>query len=355
MKLLIVDDEILVRKGLAMSVNWKELDFDCVFEVSNGLEALAIAKKERPHLIITDIKMPKMDGLELIKALRENNINSAIIVLSCLNEVRYVREAMRFDGALDYVPKLSMSNEELIKIVTRATDVIKGKQAADGAANNLGELESLSLFEESELRRIIEEGDKESATELLVSILAKYSFASLKRHIAKEIIHIFSSSYKKHGGNIYDLKISNQDVVTYIEQAKEGDIESKISCMFDIAFENLTKLKNKSYGSDITKAINYMYENFDKSIKLSDVALVLSMSTSYLSKLFKQKTEQNFVDFLNGIRLEKAKELLRANELTVSQIAVVVGFNDESYFSRTFKRSEGISPARYRNKIERQL
>jgi two-component system, response regulator YesN len=124
MKALIVDDEILVRKGISMGIDWDKMGFSVVKEANNGVEALDIAKDSKPDLILTDIRMPKMDGLELIKQLKVYCPDSVIIVLTCLNDSQYVREAMQFGGALDYVLKLSLSTEELEKTIKKATKYI---------------------------------------------------------------------------------------------------------------------------------------------------------------------------------------------------------------------------------------
>ena len=71
LKVLIVDDETVVRRGIVLGVDWASMDCVVVGEAANGEEGIAQAEKCRPSLIITDLKMPKMDGLEMIAKLRE--------------------------------------------------------------------------------------------------------------------------------------------------------------------------------------------------------------------------------------------------------------------------------------------
>lgn len=72
-KILIVEDEVLVRCGLRSMVNWEKLGLDVIGDASNGKEALEIYEKEKPDIVMTDIKMPVMDGLELIEKIREQD------------------------------------------------------------------------------------------------------------------------------------------------------------------------------------------------------------------------------------------------------------------------------------------
>ena len=119
MKVLIVDDEAIVRIGLKSIINWAEEGFDCVLEAGNGVEALLLVQKEAPDLIITDIKMPEMNGLELIEALRENQNGASIIVLSSYDDFEFVRQAMKL-GATDYILKLQMTEASLSETIRSA-------------------------------------------------------------------------------------------------------------------------------------------------------------------------------------------------------------------------------------------
>lgn len=103
-KLLIVEDEYAIRRGIAETVNWRALGYETVIQASNGLEGLETAQKESPDLIITDVKMPKMDGLEMIAKLRESDYNGKIIILTAYDTFNFVQKAIRL-GAVDYLLK----------------------------------------------------------------------------------------------------------------------------------------------------------------------------------------------------------------------------------------------------------
>lgn len=90
-KVLIVDDEVLIRQGIKHYVNWEEEGFTMIGEASNGEEALAIIEKENPHIVITDIVMPIMDGIELTKKVKEEYPEIEVIILSSFSDFDYVR------------------------------------------------------------------------------------------------------------------------------------------------------------------------------------------------------------------------------------------------------------------------
>ena len=104
-RVVIVEDEMLVRMGLKNSIQWDKFNMCVIADVANGKLAWEICQKEMPDLIITDIKMPVMDGMELIQKIREKDSEVAILILSCLEEFDLLRKAMSF-GVVDYILKI---------------------------------------------------------------------------------------------------------------------------------------------------------------------------------------------------------------------------------------------------------
>ncbi len=132
--ILIVDDEYWVRYGLKVSIDWEKHGFRIADEASDGEEALKLAIKLKPDIIITDIKMPFMSGVEFMRLLRNNKIESKIIVLSGYDDFQYAKSAIDY-GASAYVLK-PIQNENLIKTLNKVADVIKKESMTDCIVRN---------------------------------------------------------------------------------------------------------------------------------------------------------------------------------------------------------------------------
>ena len=117
-RVLVVDDEPLVRRGVAQGVDWAALSCEVVGEAANGEEGLAMARRLAPDLIITDIRMPRMDGIEMMNALRGEGCRARCVVLTAHSDFEYARNALLF-GADDYLLK-PFRDEELEHAVLRA-------------------------------------------------------------------------------------------------------------------------------------------------------------------------------------------------------------------------------------------
>ena len=104
LKVLVVEDEEMIRRGIVLAVDWAALDCVVVGEASNGLEALEAVERLAPSLIITDLKMPQMDGIEMLRQLREQGNNAYVIILTAYDSFTYAQSALRL-GAVDFLLK----------------------------------------------------------------------------------------------------------------------------------------------------------------------------------------------------------------------------------------------------------
>ena len=117
LKVLIVEDEEMIRKGIVLTVDWAALDCVVVGEAANGVQGLEAARRLEPSLIITDLKMPQMDGIEMLTALRAEGCTAYVIILTAYDNFAYAQSALRL-GAVDYLLK-PFHDGDLENAVTR--------------------------------------------------------------------------------------------------------------------------------------------------------------------------------------------------------------------------------------------
>ena len=114
---------------------------------------------------------------------------------------------------------------------------------------------------------------------------------------------------------------------------------------------NMEAAKEKQSETVMEKAQSYIRENFQKDLTLDEVSRVVDISPYYFSKLFKQETGENFIEYLTKVRIRNAKDLLRNPEYSIKEVCVRSGYGDPNYFSRIFKKYEGITPSEYRERL----
>jgi two-component system, response regulator YesN len=136
-KVMIVEDETLVRVGLRSIIDQNESGFEVCAEAGNGAEALKLLPERFPDIILLDIKMPHMDGMEFLKEKKRLGNNTPVIVLSCHGEYEFVREAMKL-GAKDYILKLSAKPQDLLSLLEQTRTESGQYPSADTNAAKIG-------------------------------------------------------------------------------------------------------------------------------------------------------------------------------------------------------------------------
>lgn len=148
---------------------------------------------------------------------------------------------------------------------------------------------------------------------------------------------------------IYRFK-SRQDYLPDIMGMK-GDMERMRTWFLDkmdAAVRNVADNRETRSNGIVAKAKSYINANFHKEISLDDVSREVDISPYYFSKIFKEETGKNFIEYVTEIRMEKAKELLQSSTLSMKEICGEVGYADPNYFSRTFKKNVGLTPTEYK-------
>ena len=134
MKVLIVDDEVFVRRGIARGVDWASVGCEVAAEAANGREGLDIARKIHPDLIVSDIRMPVMDGIEMLRTLREEGVEIPVIFLTAHSDFFYAQEALKL-YAFDYLLKPFEDGEleEAVRKVQKRLNIIADERDEDEA------------------------------------------------------------------------------------------------------------------------------------------------------------------------------------------------------------------------------
>lgn len=242
-RVMLVDDEEIILQGLMKVFPWKEFDCQVAGTATDGLEGLRLIRATRPHIVLTDIRMPNMDGLHMIAALQSEFPHIQVAVLTAFRDFDYAQQAIRL-GVCRYLLKPSRMDE------------------------------------------------------------LKEAFAHMTQALQSAPIDV-------------------QEEPDSAGQSEAGNFVARA-------------------------ALQFIKQHYAEHISLGDVADNVFVSQWHLSKLINGHLGQSFFDILNGLRIDKAKELLADPSLKVHEIAEAVGYGDVAHFSKNFKKLTGVSPMEYR-------
>jgi len=540
-KVMIIDDEPIIRKGLRNIIDWRQYDCEICAEAADGEEGAELIKSLRPDIVFTDIKMPEVDGLSMIKEIKDNVNDSKIIILTGYRDFDYAQEAIKL-GAFDFILKPSKieelidvvkraikelkfqrdrteeieklkelykqnlpvlrerllfdvlsginTNEELIKakmslfglevsnftllVVENDSDAGENSEREDPYSSHLYQFGIINTFEETvsddfkiinvtlddkKIAFIIKHPDErgnyidliqkkctylqdiiancfgftitigissEGLGAMQLSAKLKECMEALEHKfyignnsiICYKDLHSFFRSednsllenYQKllsdgiKSGNEILVKKRLKDITDYIDCCAGGisrdslknfycatvtlinnirvsvsgadnnpkgllskDISSLIrmieksdnlkelnAILEEIALSVVSKVNiynNRGIKLIMQRAMEFIDENYSEQISLNEIAEHTFVSTYYISRLFKKELGKNFVEYLNEIRITKAKELLKDLRFKTYEVAELVGICDAHYFSKLFKKYEGITPSEYRDTV----
>lgn len=504
MKLLIVDDEVLVRVGIRSMLNWADYDCEIVGEASGGVEALELVRKHDPDILLLDITMPGMDGIEVIQRLRSQSNRPVIIVISCHEEFSLVRQAL-LSGANDYLLKHSLRPENFVAILqqyqagfrkassrretaaaslqTLAQQLLQGgdscelelrmgenfqclavglltvedyakvtqrykakapgffRETAMGVLDNLlfflprhwimavGDdrfcifvgcdrdtpynladvgckltqgmrkylnievLVAFSGLNEGPGRFVQAAAQAREAQDIFffstinqvvlwkpcqqqelchrAALLTEQMSHALRQTVRDKnlerfqtLLHQFENSFfelRQIGGSYYkkllQLIVGDLFVLTLAQRqelAEAIDATQTLAQTTQVLLAGYRRNESSliphvdTENYLVKQAVQYLLENYTSDITLEGIAAHLHVSESYISRLFKSELKTNIFKFLNAIRIEQAKKILRDPTLKPYQVAEMVGFHNRIYFDNVFKTLEGITPSEYR-------
>ena len=216
------------------------------------------------------------------------------------------------------------------------------------------------LESERELMGKVKIGDRTGAKEILNSILGTILFKTigdlgiLKARML-ELLSILSRSAVEGGVNIEVMLEKNLNYVNKVMRINnQEDLCAWISRALNEFIELVYSSQDARKVSQIRPAINYIDANYNKPISLADVAKASHLSVSRLAHIFKEQMGITIIDYLTSVRIERAKQLLLATEQNCTEICFEVGYNNQSYFTRSFKGFVGMTPRKFRTKNQRK-
>ena len=372
-KVLFAEDELLVRLGLQNSIPWSKYEMEVAALADNGMEAYRLFEEIHPDILITDLRMEGMDGLELVKRVREIDKECAIVVISCLNDFETLRKLIPYNINA-YVLKASISIDEvcnvleqtkeyLISIGRTAKKVIPDLEKPEDIISKylLGDAvisleDDFEIFEHL-LLFSLEEENKDKINKLAMEFIYELVNRQIPGEMLvplkdKEFCVFYRSTEKKMDERIKRINNSIGDFlgvrfkITHSSRRKAENLKDWFDRAYVQQYEiNIDENSGKAL---IQKSIEYMQEHFRESLTLTDISRTIGLSVSYFSYLFKQETGKNYIEYLNEIRLlATMKDLMNTDEKVVV-VAQKNGFQNLEYFSRYFKKQTGESPARWR-------
>lgn len=294
-----------------------------------------------------------VDDKALMEAAKKLEVMSAEKVQGAADLLFFLANHLMKTGMINLRQRKEISEQQ-----ARLGEEMQARKALESA---IKEIESRSnrvyaLEKEQELASAVRKGDRNVSyrllNELLADIVQKYPNNSkeVKARIL-ELVVVLSRAAVDGGANLKDLLSLNSK---YMEELIDiNSVEDqclwvlKITQKFVDSVDSASGIKNLQV---IQKSVEYMRENYNEKLTIDDISQAVYLSPCYLSKIFKNELGCTIMEFLTKVRIDEAKKLLRNPRYNVMQVAGEIGFDDPSYFTKVFKKIEGVTPSQYRRR-----
>ncbi len=338
-KVLLVDDEDIIREGIVSMVPWERLNIQLAGCCSNAFEAMDNMVDVRPDILISDIKMPQMDGLELIERALKLYPELHAIVLSGYDDFEYARKAIKL-GVKEYLLK-PCDKEELIMTLERVLEVLAEKK---NKSDELMDERSKKIKELKE--RFMMLGANEEG---VMQLENKIKSMLLPKQYEGVIVESLFSLVVERSKNSPDMWCQMEMIQNLYSENGQDIVRCAAQILHQIS---AGKGRRKGFVQEIC---TYIQENYmDQGLSLQYVAEhVVHMNVDYVGKEFARDCGMKFSKYLLKVRMEHAKRLIAEDsEMPFYEVAEKTGYGDNpQYFSVMFKKVCGMTPKAYRDKL----
>ena len=373
MKILVAEDEQYARESLVRQIRTYEKENGESWELvecSNGKEALALFLLHHPELVITDIRMPIADGIWLLEQIRAESAVTPVIILSAYSDFEYMHSAL-VQAASDYLLK-PVSQEALTQCLDK---VLQKKRTQERQAMESGQ----DMVTKYLTRKLKDRNYRDFVAESLAKrlfpswILWIFSFPG-----GKPERETFLHSLMTLCGEDFWMKarflaaddgtwilLTSGGVILPEEELKESfsqmqigasDRSDNFQSLPDALFQAGSRVQqnelraSKGVGNDhiVEWLKKYAREHYPEDLTLRELSEKhLFMNQNYVSHLFSERQGVSFTAYLRKIRMQQAAKLLQTGEYSVTEAAMMTGYNDTSQFIRAFRQEYGQTPKKY--------
>lgn len=351
--LLVDDQNIFIRELERLPVWGEKSGFVVSGKAKNGMEALELVRARQFHLVITDIRMPKLDGIRLLAEIKRENLCPCVSLMSEHREFSLAREGL-VCGAFDYIvkPVEAQSIERLFKRVASYLNSLPlARQSGEEADREalfypeLMEAKCISLFlSQNEELTTAFLGAARQLQEAYAENGAKADLL-LARLYLRVVEAVFSNLHWLE--NFIDrgeIETISEDLSSHGVEAAAQARSMRLGALLDIV-----KRFQPVVAEGVIKSIcDYILNNPEANLKLTAMAEQFYMNHTYLSNMFRQKTGVSYNEYITAVKIERAKYLLKHTDLKIYEICVMLGYQDSEYFGELFKRHCGQSQSDYK-------
>lgn len=360
-RVVLIDDEAWTRDTIKRMGKWRELGCRIAGEASDGLSGLECIRQLDPQLIITDMKMPGLDGARMLRKLQEQELRAKVIIVSGYSDYSYTRQALT-SHAVDYLLK-PIQEEEFNQILEKCVTEIRSEARTESiraVPSIIHGVDSSWMQQYQEARdaakKSLDSLSEQGVAEAFSRILDLCRTCSPEVHLPLliKINHDIHALIEEEiiGKTEETDRIFSPEAISFaVGDHKTADdmLEHYRKIIGDLIAFRFSEYQ-RSQRIDLRPICSYLDNHYQDPITLEEIAGRFSVSKEYLSGRFRRELNCTFTEYLTRARMEKAKELIVEYHIPLQKVPEMVGYIDIPHFYKNFKRYFGMTPGAMRDR-----
>jgi len=361
LKIMIADDDEIIRVRLVKKIDWSSMGFEVVAEAADGEELLKKTLRYKPDVVLTDIKMPFMSGIEYVEALRRNQLRTEVIIITGYAEFEYVHRLLHL-GVCGYLLK-PLDKEELRTCMCGIREKILHDRELEALVHQdkkTGEGQLAAYVMTDEMKQALTEKILDGkAVEVLSLLESQHTEMCVKQvpldKMKQNYTYLFNRIYRMlRERDKVDDEIKSLMLTLFEDQFSEladgKELFEFIRTLVEKLLASLHRMGTEEENLHLQKSLDYIDKHFAQNISMAEVANHIGVSYGYLSYILNESVDGGFVRILRNRRIKEAKKLLTGSDLRIYDIAEQCGFTNSRYFCTMFYADMGMTPTEYRKK-----
>ena len=355
-RLIIADDEALIRAGLFYRNDWNAMGFEVVGMLEDGSDVLKLLEEQRVDVLLTDIRMYQVSGLEVANIVKEKYPWMKVILLSGYREFEYAKEAIRC-GVYDYILK-PIDYDTVRSLFAKIKKEFDNLQHEKQLLHSFGEEEYSQIIEITRMvaGSVLGEGEETWLAYARLKPVMHSAPKEIREFVIKNLLDLLHNKlYQKDAALAEDFvrKLSMIDCTGVPESTEVGEkLSALLSQLNDeLVSKNLITATKNAMGDDcITKACNYISNHLGDDLTHREVADFVHLSPRHFIRRFRNEIGETFKDYVFQMRMEFATKLLEEGNILPDDVGASVGYHDDKYFQQIFKKYTGYTVREYKRR-----
>ncbi|MBQ8233252.1 MAG: response regulator [Lachnospiraceae bacterium] len=353
-KLIIADDEALIRAGLFYCNDWNAMGFEVSAMLEDGNDVLEYLEKGRADVLLTDIRMYKVSGLEVANIIKEKYPWMKVVLLSGYKEFEYAREAMHC-GVYEYLLK-PVDYEQLTKLFEKIKEELDAVQHEEQLLHSIGEEEYGQILELTRLvaGAVFGEGEETWLAYAKFKPMIQNMPNKVRGIVIKRLLDLLQSKLYLKDETLaaeFEQQLKQLEFTAEAEDSSGTQLTDFLSRLNDeLVTRRLIGTRSKGVDESISVACSWIRNHLGEDFTLQDVADFVHISPRHFRRRFESEMEEAFSDYVLRLRMEAAMKLLEEGNLVPEDIGPMVGYQSEKYFHRLFKKYVGCTAREYQHK-----